>query len=142
MHLPVIVHVAVVAVPLAAHGAPYTPPKWPLWIGFTVRRLCRDLGTDLESVPAPNVVDERRHVALVRVTHAAHGSPGFGMRRVHVPVVLGRVIGQVAAQFTRQRRPIIWAGDVATSITTVMRTVICAHGRSEKSPTAAGHVTR
>jgi len=151
VHPPVSIHVAVVAVPLAAHRAPYTPPVRQLRIGSTVQSLlCRgQIGTDVEGVQALHVVDERRHVAQVRVTQATRGGQGFGVRRAHVPVVLGPVIGQVAAQFARQRWPVIRARDLVVSVLTaaaaavkVVSTVICAHGRSEKMPAAAGHLTR
>jgi len=69
------------------------------------------------------------------------------VRRPHVPVVLGPVIGQVAAQFARQRWPVIRARDVVVgaltaAAVTVVRTMICAHGCSEKSTAAAGNLTR
>jgi len=64
-----------------------------------------------------------------------------------VSVVLGPVIGQVAAQFARQRWPVIRTHDavvdaLTTAAITVVRTMICAHGRSEKSPAATGNLTR
>jgi len=87
VHPPVSAHRAVVAVPLAAHGAPYSPSAAePLRLEFAdLRRRRRRLrGRHLDDVPALHVVDERPHVALVRVTHSAHGGPGLGVRRVHV----------------------------------------------------------
>jgi len=145
-------HVAVVAVPLAAHGAPYTPSADPLRVGSIADRgrLC---SVELEDVPAPHVIDERPHVTLVRVTHTAHGGPGLGMRHAYVLVVRRPVNGQSATQFARQRRQATRACDVVVLVVVVvvgsliaavavMRAVVGAHGRSEKPSATAGHVTR